>query len=341
MQARDDLLQRYLAHRRAIEVTGWCLLFTLQIAANSLTLAVDVRRLALPFEPWEWITWEASSNLAWLVLVPAVAWVLQLRPLYLGVLRAHLPWHLAASLGISLLHVLAMVGLRKLVYRAQGAVYDFGHWPTELAYEALKDVRSYSLIVGIMLGYRLLLWRWQGEASVLQAPDDDERTEPGTSASAQPAASLSVPALELPNGPPNEQPNGPTTDPSLQSADQEPGIPEAVAAAPPERFLIKKLGKEFLLPTEEIEWVQACGNYVNLHRRQHDYPLRSTLATMERRLQAHGFVRVHRSYLANLAMVAVIEPTESGDARLRMADGTSTLPCSRTYLDALRERLRG
>ena len=113
----------------------------------------------------------------------------------------------------------------------------------------------------------------------------------------------------------------------------------AAPALPPERFLVKKLGKEFLLPVDELEWVQACGNYVNLHRRQHDYPLRSTLAAMERRLDPARFVRVHRSYLVNLALVDAIEPTKAGDARLRMRDG-GFVPCSRTHLESLRSRLR-
>ena len=93
-----------------------------------------------------------------------------------------------------------------------------------------------------------------------------------------------------------------------------------------------------VLPTAEIEWVQACGNYVNLHRRGHDYPLRSTLGAIEKRLDAR-FVRVHRSYLVNLGQVDAIEPTEAGDARVRMKDGAA-VPCSRTHLDALRQRLR-
>ncbi|MEP3926297.1 MAG: hypothetical protein ABJM37_11430, partial [Gilvibacter sp.] len=29
-------------------------------------------------------------------------------------------------------------------------------------------------------------------------------------------------------------------------------------------LLVKKLGKEFLIKTKNIEWVEACGNYVNL-----------------------------------------------------------------------------
>ncbi len=88
----------------------------------------------------------------------------------------------------------------------------------------------------------------------------------------------------------------------------------------------------------EVASVQACGNYVNLHRQRHDCPLRTTLAAIEQRPDASVFVRVHRSYLVNLALLQVIEPTEAGDARLRSRDG-STVPCSRTHLDALRQRL--
>ena len=46
------------------------------------------------------------------------------------------------------------------------------------------------------------------------------------------------------------------------------------------------------------------------------------------------FVRVHRSYAVNLNAIAEIEPLDSGDARLKMRDG-STVPCSRRYRGAL------
>jgi hypothetical protein len=104
----------------------------------------------------------------------------------------------------------------------------------------------------------------------------------------------------------------------------------------PERFLIRKLGREFLIATADIEWAQASGNYVNLRVRGHDYPLRSTLAGLEARLDPQRFVRVHRSYLVNLAQVASIEPLDSGDARVHLRDGTA-VPCSRSYRNALRE----
>ena len=49
----------------------------------------------------------------------------------------------------------------------------------------------------------------------------------------------------------------------------------------PERFLVRKLNREFLIATDDIEWLQASGNYVNLRVAGRDYPLRSTIAAIE------------------------------------------------------------
>lgn len=103
----------------------------------------------------------------------------------------------------------------------------------------------------------------------------------------------------------------------------------------PERFLVRKLGREFLVAATDIEWLQAAGNYVNLRVRGHDYPLRSTISGIEAKLDPARFVRIHRSYMVNLDLVASIQPLESGDAKVQLKDGTE-LPCSRRYRDALR-----
>lgn len=103
----------------------------------------------------------------------------------------------------------------------------------------------------------------------------------------------------------------------------------------PERFLVRKLGKEFLIAAADVESLQAAGNYVNLHVRGRDYPLRATMATIETQLDPSRFVRVHRSYIVNLDCIAEIEPLDTGDARILMRDGSS-IPCSRRYRDALR-----
>lgn len=98
----------------------------------------------------------------------------------------------------------------------------------------------------------------------------------------------------------------------------------------PERILVRKLGKEFLIRVGDVEWIEASGNYVNLHVAQRVYPLRDTMSAIEQRFDPSRFRRVHRSYFVNLDFVKEIEPLETGDARIRMAGG-EIVPCSRRY----------
>jgi DNA-binding LytR/AlgR family response regulator len=237
----------------------------------------------MPFDPWEPWVWEWTSNMTVLALVPFIVLAERSMPLRFGMLRRNLAGHLVASVIFSIAHVTIMFLLRMMTYRAMGQHYDFGSVPLEYFYEYLKDARGYASIVAIVTFYRLLLLRTQGEASLLDAPDD---------------------------------------------------APSEVTDKP-QRFLVKKMGKEFLLPANDIEWIQAWGNYVNLRVRSHDYPMRSTMAAIEARLDASRFVRVHRSYIVNLDHVVQIEPSDSGDATVRMKD-QAPVPCSRRYRDALK-----
>ena len=279
--------ERYKPWRRSFEVGFWVVTYLFSAIGNSLTVNMDVSRLDLGFARWEPVAWEASSAIAALLLVPVVVWFTRRWPLHLDNWRRMLPAHLLASVAWSALHVIGMVAIRKAVYATQGQHYDFGTWWWEFGYEYLKDIRSYAGIVATIELYRLVLRRWQGEASLLDVPDD---------------------------GPP------------VESVDR------------PERFLVRKLGREFLVAANDIEWMQASGNYVNLRMRGHDYPLRSTIGGIEGKLDPDRFVRVHRSYIVNLDQVGSIEPLDTGDARVHMKDG-SNLPCSRTYRGGLRQRV--
>jgi hypothetical protein len=282
----SSLYERYLPHRRWAEVGFGVFMVVLAAAGNTITVGMEMRRAGLPHHPFEPAIWEWSSNLVLLALVPAIAWFTRRYPLHLDTWRRRLPLYALASVLHSVLHVLAMVALRKAIYALGGESYDFGHWPRQLLYEYVKDVRGFIATVFVIEGYRFLLRRLQGEASLLDAPDDAPPEEP---------------------------------------------------VERPERFLVRKLGREFLVAAADIESLQAAGNYVNLRVRGRDYPLRSTIAALESRLDPARFQRVHRSHIVNLDQIAMIEPLDTGDARLHLKDG-STLPCSRRYRTILRER---
>lgn len=105
-----------------------------------------------------------------------------------------------------------------------------------------------------------------------------------------------------------------------------------------DRFLVKKLGREFLVKVEQIDWIEASGNYVNLHVGERVYPLRETMAGIHGKLEGIGFARVHRSAIVNLDRVREIEPFDTGDARAHLTGG-GTVPVSRRYRQELKERL--
>ncbi|MGB0895089.1 MAG: LytTR family DNA-binding domain-containing protein [Parashewanella sp.] len=101
-------------------------------------------------------------------------------------------------------------------------------------------------------------------------------------------------------------------------------------------LLVKKLGKEFLIKTEKIEWMQSAGNYVNLHIGDQVYPTRSTLVEFVANDTTNSLCRIHRSFAINLNFVHCIEPLASGDAEITMLSGHK-LRLSRRYKDSFKQ----
>ena len=105
-----------------------------------------------------------------------------------------------------------------------------------------------------------------------------------------------------------------------------------------ERFLVKKFGKEFIVRVSDIDWVEASGNYMNLHVGTRIYPLRATMAEMEKTLNDAQFLRIHRSSMVNIDRILEIQPQESGDAMIQLSSGQA-LPFSRTYRAKLKDKI--
>ena len=105
-----------------------------------------------------------------------------------------------------------------------------------------------------------------------------------------------------------------------------------------DRFLVKKLGREFLVRTHEIDWVEASGNYVNLHVGDRVFPLRGTMTDIADRLAEHGFQRVHRSAIVNLDRVTELSAADAADGMARLSSDV-VVPVSRSYRKTLRTRL--
>jgi DNA-binding LytR/AlgR family response regulator len=110
-------------------------------------------------------------------------------------------------------------------------------------------------------------------------------------------------------------------------------------AATEEQPLLVSLGSRRIpVPTAVVEWIGAAGNYVVVNWGGREGLVRSTLAEVEQRLDPTRFARIHRSTLANLAMVESASSLSDGSWRLTMKSGAE-LVASRTYRDRILERL--
>lgn len=107
----------------------------------------------------------------------------------------------------------------------------------------------------------------------------------------------------------------------------------------PDKLLIKKLGKEFLIAVDTIDWIEAAGNYANLHVGSHVFPMRITMTKLSGILPTAQFIRIHRSTIVNSERVVHIQPLNVGDYEVVLQDGTQ-LNLSRRYRDAFKEQWR-
>ena len=117
---------------------------------------------------------------------------------------------------------------------------------------------------------------------------------------------------------------------SAKAKPEVPAIP-VPAAAPPERFTVRKRGgSEVVVEMADIDWIEASGNYAILHVGSETFEIRSSLTRLESELDPKRFVRVHKSHVVNIARVAEVTPWVSGDWRIRLQDGAE-VNLSRRY----------
>jgi DNA-binding LytR/AlgR family response regulator len=99
---------------------------------------------------------------------------------------------------------------------------------------------------------------------------------------------------------------------------------------------VELAGTTRMLPRSSVRWVEAQGDYARLHTADASHLVRVSLATLAERWADAGFVRIHRSYLVQLRLVAELRLTHSG--YVVAVDGTE-LPVSRRHTRELKDKL--
>jgi two-component system, LytTR family, response regulator len=121
-----------------------------------------------------------------------------------------------------------------------------------------------------------------------------------------------------------------------------PGDLKTAARAPGqyvERLVVKDGTRVHIIPTAQLEYAEAQDDYVALHSGGKSYLKQQTISSLETSLDPAWFVRVHRSFLVNLARVSKIEPYTK-DTRLAILAGGAQVPVSRTGYARLRELMQ-
>lgn len=122
--------------------------------------------------------------------------------------------------------------------------------------------------------------------------------------------------------------------------------PTPAPSAPPveanlaDRVVIKVEGAMHFVNTRDILWLEAQGDFVKVQTHGAAQLVRDTLQSFEQRLDPDRFLRIHRSFVVNIAHVRRVEPAQYGDYSVFMSDDTK-LRLSRSYraqLDALIQR---
>lgn len=111
---------------------------------------------------------------------------------------------------------------------------------------------------------------------------------------------------------------------------------QRASPAPSEALEVRDGARRHFVDLADVAWIEAAGNYVELHRGGAPILYRAPLSQLERRLADRGFVRIHRSRLVRRGAVAQVESKPSGDFVVRLADGRE-LAGSRRYRRPLLE----
>lgn len=105
-----------------------------------------------------------------------------------------------------------------------------------------------------------------------------------------------------------------------------------------ERLVIKSGGRVFFLDTDDIDWIEAEGNYVSVHTGKKSHLLRETISSLESQLDPKKFLRIHRSSIVKIDRIKELQPWFHGEYRVLLMDGTQ-LTLSRNYRENLQEAL--
>jgi two-component system LytT family response regulator len=107
---------------------------------------------------------------------------------------------------------------------------------------------------------------------------------------------------------------------------------------PLDRLLVPEGDQMHVVETDAIDWIEAAGNYVELHAAGRTYLVRSTMTALEGRLDPEMFLRIHRDTIVQVARIQGLHRWHGGQFRVVLGKDVER-PVGRSYQARVEERL--
>jgi two-component system LytT family response regulator len=122
---------------------------------------------------------------------------------------------------------------------------------------------------------------------------------------------------------------------SLEPVEAEPEIEALPKDRMRRKLLVRDSGVIKVVCFDDIDWVDAAGDYMCIHAQGETLVMRSTMRDLIQKLDPRGFVQIHRSTVVNVDKIASITALPKGAGLLELSSGKQ-LKVSRNYRDAVR-----
>jgi two-component system LytT family response regulator len=101
------------------------------------------------------------------------------------------------------------------------------------------------------------------------------------------------------------------------------------------RLAVRSGARTLFVPVDDVEWIQAAENYVELHLGSGRHLLQATMNTIEASLDPAMFLRIHRSLIVNIGRIKELQPAGHGEYVVVLRSG-ARLQSGRSYHEKLK-----
>ena len=96
------------------------------------------------------------------------------------------------------------------------------------------------------------------------------------------------------------------------------------------RMAVRSPGKTYFVNVDEVDWIGAAENYVELHIGDASHLVHVTMNALEASLDPAVFIRIHRSFIVNIGRIQELHSAMHGEFMVLLRNGVR-LQSSRTY----------